>query len=60
MAEYNTAVIAYSEAVSALIGHLGAVQREEFQRLCELSEKAKLFSMALKERLDAHIAQHKC
>jgi hypothetical protein len=57
--QYQESMQAYAEAV----GSLAAVKympHDEHERLSQATEKAREESVAARERLDRHIAEHGC
>jgi len=60
MSEYRVATAVYSNAVAELTRRIGISSCDDYRKLHETTEKARLHSNEARERLARHFADHHC
>jgi hypothetical protein len=60
LAEWNNAAKAYSKTVAELANQIGEVSEGDYERLKQLTERARQLSKDAKTRLDGHMFEHGC
>jgi hypothetical protein len=58
--EYETATVAFSAAVKELRRRMGTSPKEEYERLSETSNEARVKAEQARLALEQHIAAHGC
>jgi inorganic triphosphatase YgiF len=58
--EYNVATSAFSEAVKQLHLRIGTSPKEEYTRLTQISNEARMQSEQARLALEKHLAAHGC
>jgi hypothetical protein len=58
--EYEAATVAFSAAVIELRRRMGISPKEEYKRLAQVSNEARVKSEAARLALEQHIAAHGC
>jgi hypothetical protein len=58
--EYNAATAAFSKAVKQLHQRIGTSPKEEYRRLTQVSNEARVQSEQVRLALEKHIAAHGC
>jgi hypothetical protein len=58
--EYNVATAEFSEAVKQLHQRIGTSPKEEYTRLTQISNEARVQSEQARLALEKHIATHRC
>ena len=60
LGEYRTAMEVYSTAVAELTRRIGISSREDYLKLHQAAESARLRSNEALARLESHFDQHRC
>jgi hypothetical protein len=58
--EYNAATVGFSKAVKQLHRRIGTSPKEEYKRLVQVSNEARVQSDQVRLALERHIAIHGC
>jgi hypothetical protein len=58
--EYNVATVEFSETVKELHQRIGTSPKEEYKRLGQISNEARVKSEQARQALEQHIAAHGC
>jgi hypothetical protein len=58
--EYNVATVESSETVKQLHQRTGTSPKEEYKRLAQISNEARVKSEQARQALEQHIAAHGC
>jgi hypothetical protein len=60
LSEYHDAAKRYSAAVAEMKQRIGITSRDDYWKLLEAAEKARLLSNEARARLERHLASHNC
>jgi hypothetical protein len=58
--EYNVATLGFSETVKELHQRIGTSPKDEYKRLAQISDEARVKSEQARLALEQHIASHSC